>query len=168
MLNIGNRHTIIVSLMLFVALMFGVQCSYAQHRGKASYYSKKAKGARMSNGERYHPDSMTCAHKTYPMGAYLKVVNVSNGKEVIVRVTDRGPHTRGRIIDLSYSAAEQLGMTRQGIAMVEVSEYLPEKGIPFRLDPDDFPTLDLAEPDDEWMHRNRVLPDSVRHTQGGT
>lgn len=168
MLNIGKGHTIMVSLMLVVALMFGVQCAYAQHKGKASYYSKKAKGARMSNGERYHPDSMTCAHKTYPMGAYLKVVNVSNGKEVIVRVTDRGPHTRGRIIDLSYSAAEKLGMIRQGIAMVEVSEYLPEKGFPFLLDPDDFPTLDLTEPDDEWMHRNRVLPDSVRHTQGGT
>lgn len=148
--------------MLMLALMFNVQYAYAQHVGKASYYSMKAKGAKMSNGERYHPDSMTCAHKTYPMGSLLKVVNLSNGKEVVVRVTDRGPHTRGRIIDLSYAAAKQIDMLRQGIVKVEVSEYLPEKGIPFILDPEEFPTLDLTDPEEEWIQRNNVLPDSLK------
>lgn len=161
-MNINRQHTIWFSLMLMLALMFNVQYAYAQHVGKASYYSMKAKGAKMSNGERYHPDSMTCAHKTYPMGSLLKVVNLSNGKEVVVRVTDRGPHTRGRIIDLSYAAAKQIDMLRQGIVKVEVSEYLPEKGIPFILDPEEFPTLDLTDPEEEWIQRNNVLPDSLK------
>ena len=69
-------------------------------RGKASYYSKRATGARTSSGERLHHDSLTCAHRTYPFGTLLRVTNENNGKEVIVRVTDRGPRGRGRIIDL--------------------------------------------------------------------
>ena len=79
-------------------------------RGKASYYSKRATGARTSSGERLHHDSLTCAHRTYPFGTLLRVTNENNGKEVIVRVTDRGPRGRGRIIDLSYGAARQLGI----------------------------------------------------------
>lgn len=90
------------------------------HRGKASYYSKRATGSRAANGERIHHDSLTCAHRSYPFGTLLKVKNLSNGREVVVRVTDRGPYGRGRIIDLSYGAAKELGMLADGIAMVEV------------------------------------------------
>ena len=90
------------------------------HRGKASYYSKRATGARTASGERLHHDSLTCAHRNYPFGTLLRVKNLSNGKEITVKVTDRGPYGRGRIIDLSYGAARELGMLSQGVSLVEV------------------------------------------------
>ena len=73
-------------------LVCGVTTVPAQKQltGKATYYSDKLHGRKMSNGERYHRDSMTCAHKKYPFGTLLKVRNPLNGKEVVVRVTDRG------------------------------------------------------------------------------
>ena len=98
-------------------------------RGKASFYSKKATGARTASGERLHHDSLTCAHRTYPFGTILKVTNLRNGLTVNVRVTDRGPFGRGRIIDLSYAAAKALGMLSQGVAMVEVQKVV--RGIPY-------------------------------------
>jgi rare lipoprotein A len=92
----------------------------AQETGMASYYGHKFAGRRTSDGGRYHPDSLTCAHKTYPFGTRLLVRNPKNNAEVVVKVTDRGPHTRNRMIDLSYSAARQLDIIRQGVALVEV------------------------------------------------
>ena len=88
--------------------------------GKASFYSKRATGSRTANGERLHHDSLTCAHKTLPFGTMLKVTHVENGRSVIVRVNDRGPFVRGRVIDLSWGAARELGMISQGIATVIV------------------------------------------------
>jgi len=92
-------------------------------KGKASYYSKRLHGRKMSNGEVYRNDKLTCAHRKYPFGTLLKVKNPKNGKEVIVEVTDRGPFARSRIIDLSYKAAQELGIIMSGVAMVEVSIY---------------------------------------------
>lgn len=106
------------------------------HRGRATYYSKRATGSRTASGERLHHDSLTCAHRTYPFGTKLKVTNLSNGKSVIVRVTDRGPFARGRIIDLSYGAARELGMLSQGVAMVEVQRY-DETMVPYRNRPEE-------------------------------
>lgn len=103
------------------------------HRGKASYYSKRATGARTASGERLHHDSLTCAHKTYPFGTVLKVTNLSNDRVVYVKVTDRGPFSRGRIIDLSYGAAQELGMLAQGVGMVEV-ERVDQPMPPYRWD----------------------------------
>ena len=100
-------------------------------KGKASYYSKRATGARTSSGERLHHDSLTCAHRTHPFGTMLKVTNIQNGRSVVVKVTDRGPFGRGRIIDLSYRAARELGMLSQGVAMVTV-ELANELLIPFK------------------------------------
>ena len=100
-------------------------------KGKASYYSKRATGSRTSSGERLHHDSLTCAHRTHPFGTMLKVTNVQNGRSVIVRVTDRGPYGRGRIIDLSWGAAKELGILTQGVAMVTV-ELADELIIPFK------------------------------------
>ena len=82
-------------------------------KGKASYYSKRATGSRTASGERLHHDSLTCAHRSYPFGSMLRVTNLSNGKSVDVKVTDRGPYGRGRIIDLSYGAAREIGMLSQ-------------------------------------------------------
>lgn len=108
--------------------------------GKASFYAKKFTGQRTASGERLHHDSLTCAHKTYPFGTLLKVTNPANGLSVVVRVTDRGPYVRGRIIDLSVRAAREIGIITQGIASVVVERYSPSV-IPFK--PDD--SLDLPD-----------------------
>jgi len=123
-------------------------CAQTQ-TGKASYYAKKFNGARTASGERLHPDSMTCAHRTYPFGTKLKVTNVVTGKEIIVRVNDRGPYIRGRIIDLSRSAAQELGIIRQGIAMVKVEEVTGEEAVPYRdeyLEKLEMPDFEIFEP----------------------
>ena len=112
--------------------------------GKASFYAKKFSGRMTASGERLHHDSLTCAHRTYPFGTLLKVTNPSNGKTVIVRVTDRGPYVKGRIIDLSVRAARELGIISQGIAPVIVERYNPSI-IPFK--PEDIielPELELS------------------------
>lgn len=74
----------------------------------------------MSNGKPYHRDSLTCAHKVYPLGTYLRVTNPVNNKSVVVKVTDRGPFGRNRLIDLSYAAAKELDIIRSGVAAVIV------------------------------------------------
>ena len=93
----------------------------AQKRGIASYYSNNAHGHRTSDGSRYHKDSLTCAHRTLPFGTLLKVRNLNNDREVVVRVTDRGPFRRGGIVDLSMAAAKEIGMVASGLAQVEVT-----------------------------------------------
>ena len=119
-------------------------CANAQQRGKASYYSKRATGARTSSGILLHNDSLVCAHRTHPFGTKLLVRNLTNDKEVIVTVVDRGPYKKGRIIDLTYAAAEQLGMITKGVVAVEVSVY-PDKGVPYALDPETLPEIDFEE-----------------------
>ncbi len=93
--------------------------------GLASYYHNKWHGRCTTSGERYNKDSLTCAHKTYPFGTRLKVTCIKTGKTVIVRVNDRGPHRKTRIIDVSYSAARQLGMIHLGITKVRVEILAP-------------------------------------------
>lgn len=93
-----------------------------QQSGNASYYANNLHGRKMSNGQPYHRDSLTCAHRVFPLGTYLKVTNLSNDKSVVVKVTDRGPFGGGRIIDLSYAAAKELGLIRQGVGLVRVEK----------------------------------------------
>lgn len=88
-------------------------------RGKASYYSDEFEGRQTANGEIYDADLLTAAHKTIAFGTIIKVTNLKNGKEVIVKINDRGPFKGDRIIDLSRAAAEQLGMIRDGVVDVE-------------------------------------------------
>lgn len=88
--------------------------------GYASWYGKKFHGRRTSNGEIYDMYAMTAAHKTLPIPCYVRVTNLENQREVVVRVNDRGPFHDGRIIDLSYAAAQRLDMHRQGTARVRV------------------------------------------------
>ena len=103
----------------------------AQSDGKASYYSNGLHGRKMSNGERYDRNAFTCAHRTLPFGTRLKITNPRNGKSVIVRVTDRGPFVRGRVVDLSYAAAQELGTIASGVAYVKVELVRKETEIPF-------------------------------------
>lgn len=112
-------------------------------RGKASYYSKSWSGRKTANGERLHHDSLTCAHKTYPFGTLLKVTNPVNGLSVIVKVTDRGPYVKGRVVDLSVRAAKELGILSQGIAPVIVERYNPSI-IPFKPEDLELPEFDLG------------------------
>lgn len=108
--------------VLFVAFtIMGFISLHAQQRGKASFYSRQATGARTSSGERLHHNDFTCAHRTHPFGTKLRVKNLNNGKEVVVRVNDRGPFGRGRIVDLSWGAAKALGMLSQGVVDVEIT-----------------------------------------------
>ncbi len=89
-------------------------------RGIASWYGKKFHGRKTSNGETYNMYAMTAAHKTLPIPSYLQVTNLNNGKQVVVRVNDRGPFHENRIIDLSYAAANKLGISQSGTGMVEI------------------------------------------------
>lgn len=88
--------------------------------GVASFYAKRATGSRTASGELLHHDSLTCAHRTHPFGTRLRVTNMENNEQVIVRVNDRGPFVRGRIIDLSWGAAKEIGMIARGLAKVNV------------------------------------------------
>lgn len=94
-------------------------------RGKASYYADKFEGRPTASGEPYRAKELTAAHRKLPFGTMVRVTNVSNNKSVIVRVNDRGPHIKGRIIDVSRSAAEELDFVRDGIAVVTI-EVLPD------------------------------------------
>jgi rare lipoprotein A len=89
-------------------------------RGKASWYGKKFHGRKTANGEIYDMYAMTAAHKTLPFNTPVKVKNLSNGKSVVLRVNDRGPFVRGRIIDLSYAGAKEIGLVGPGVATVDV------------------------------------------------
>jgi len=102
--------------------------------GIASWYGTKFHQKRTSSGEAYDMFKMTAAHKSLPLPTYLRVTNLDNGKEIIVRVNDRGPFRDNRLIDLSYAAASRLGIVENGTAAVEVEainfpKEAPEKPI---------------------------------------
>lgn len=119
------------------AIIFFASCSSMRYfpsgnvqRGLASWYGPEFHGKVTSNKELYDMYDLSAAHPTLPFGTYVKVTNLDNGKSVVVRINDRGPFVKGRIIDLSYAAAMQLGMTGPGVVpvMVEVLEkYSPKK-----------------------------------------
>ena len=93
--------------------------------GMASWYGNKFHGRKTSNGETYSMYGMTAAHKTLPIPAYVRVTNLTNGRQIIVRVNDRGPFHSGRIIDLSYAGAKKLGYHQHGTARVRVDAIDP-------------------------------------------
>ncbi|WP_455222693.1 septal ring lytic transglycosylase RlpA family protein [Kaarinaea lacus] len=96
-----------------------------RQQGVASWYGTKFHGRKTSSGEVYDMYAMTAAHKTLPLPSYVKVKNLHNDKEVIVKVNDRGPFVDGRIIDLSYAAAQKLGIVNNGTAHVEIETVPP-------------------------------------------
>ncbi len=89
--------------------------------GRASYYARRFAGRRMANGERFNPRSNAAASKTLPLGTTARVTNLENGRSAEVEIKDRGPYVRGRTVDLTPKTAEELGMTHQGVAPVEVA-----------------------------------------------
>ena len=105
-------------------------------RGRASWYGRRFHGKPTSSGEPYDMYAMTAAHPTLPIPSYVRVTHSGNGRSVVLRVNDRGPFHKGRIIDLSYTAAYKLGYVNSGSAEVEVEQIVP----------DELPLLAAAKP----------------------
>jgi len=112
------RNLFIIILLLFT--ITGQSQSEFPEYGKASFYADKFVGKLTASGEKYKPNDMTAAHKSLPFGTKVKVTNLTNSKSVIVRINDRGPYVKDRIIDLSLKAAEKLEFTEIGIVDVKV------------------------------------------------
>ncbi|MHA4839020.1 septal ring lytic transglycosylase RlpA family protein [Sphingopyxis sp. MSC1_008] len=89
--------------------------------GVASYYGNELAGNRTASGERFDPGQLTAAHRSLPFGSMVRVTNTSNGDSVVVRINDRGPFSRGRVIDVSHAAAREIGMQRSGTARVKLA-----------------------------------------------
>jgi rare lipoprotein A len=107
-------------------------------RGIASWYGKPFHGRKTANGETYNMYALSAAHKTLPLGTWVRVHNLKNGKKLDVRINDRGPFIRGRIIDLSFAAAKKIGLVGPGVVKVEIttirssvsSKSKPDKSLP--------------------------------------
>lgn len=107
---------LVTSLFSLVATDVYAQC------GRASWYGPGFQGRKTANGERYNMGGLTAAHKSLPFGTKLRVTNKRNGKSVVVRINDRGPFVRGRMLDLSKGAATRIGMIQTGHGSVCVSK----------------------------------------------
>jgi rare lipoprotein A len=115
-------------------------------RGRASWYGRDFHGKKTANGEIYNMYAMTAAHKTLPLGTYVRVRNLENNRKIEVRINDRGPFVRGRIIDLSYTAAKKLGVVGPGTADVEITAL----GTPNR------PDIAKSTAFSEWINAEKL------------
>ncbi len=132
--SILSRTTLSRSILCFFHLLiFSFFYSYAEAQiqtigkketGFASYYAARFTGKRTASGELLHNDSLTCAHRTLPFGTLIKVCNLANDREIIVKVNDRGPFVRGRIIDLTIKAAQLLGFAHLGTTKVTLEPII--------------------------------------------
>lgn len=116
----GLRRAMLAAGLLSLASAPALAGGRVQGEGIASFYGREHHGGPTASGERFDMRAMTAAHRTAPLGSRLKVTNLKNGKSVVVRINDRGPFVRGRIIDLSRGAAEVLGFTGAGLTRVAV------------------------------------------------
>ncbi len=108
----NNNQTALVAATIAAGLMVGASASHAAAQcGRASWY---ALHSRTASGERMNPSALTAAHRTLPFGTKLMVTNRNNGRSVVVRINDRGPFIKGRMLDLSKGAASQLGFISSG------------------------------------------------------
>lgn len=154
-------------LCLLLSINF-VAIGQDKSNGKACFYSDKLQGRTMSNGEKYDRDSMTCAHLKFPLGTQLKVRNPINGKEVIVKVTDRGPYSNKYIIDLSRAAAKELNIISSGFCQVEITPYHKNQ-IPYKPESDleEIPELNLeyspaaTYPEPAWQRDSLSMKKSM-------
>jgi rare lipoprotein A len=111
-----------IKQILFSLLVISLlsSCGYTTRKGLASYYADSYEGKTTANGEIYRQGKITAAHKTLPFGTKVEVTNLSNNKSVVVRINDRGPFIRGRIIDLTKAAARKIDMVGAGVAKVKI------------------------------------------------
>ncbi|SRR5213594_3894102 len=125
-------HPTLRTLLLLGSLLPGavLGCGSTAHRasqadtsaqvGYASYYAHRFHGRETAFGETYDERELTAAHRSLPQGTRVRVTNLANGRKVVLRINDRGPHVRNRLIDVSFAAAEKLRFVRQGLARVRV------------------------------------------------
>jgi rare lipoprotein A len=109
--------------------------------GMASFYGRECKGQRTASGERFDPNQLTAAHRTLAFGTLVKVTNLDNGRHVVVRINDRGPYARNRVLDLSRAAARKLGFEREGTAYVRLQVVKQGRGEGGRMAEDEGPIL---------------------------
>ncbi|MBK9730633.1 MAG: septal ring lytic transglycosylase RlpA family protein [Chitinophagaceae bacterium] len=121
----GIRKLLLGFLLCNCAFSTNAQKLYS-HTGRASFYASKFDGRKTANGEIFSNKKLTAAHLTLPFGTLLRVTNLKNNKSVVVRVNDRGPYVKSRIIDLSRAAADSLDFIHSGWTMVKVEEIKPE------------------------------------------
>jgi len=136
-------------------------------RGTASWYGPGFNGHRTANGERYNMRELTAAHQSIPFGSLVEVRNLENGRAVVVRINDRGPFARGRVIDLSYAAAREVGVFGPGTAEVELRVLGADPAAQttrFTVQVGAFADPDLAL----ILHRNlkRMYPEAFIHADG--
>lgn len=135
----------------FVCLMlFSMGEAWAQEEGVASYYHHRFHGRMSSSGRIHDENEFVAAHRTLPFGTFVRVTNLRNMKTVIVCITDRGPHSKNRIIDLSYSAAKELDFIDRGVTRVRL-EIVPG--------PIDLRYLDLIYPKIPYLDIDYLRPD---------
>jgi rare lipoprotein A len=131
----------IIALVISIALVAGCSRSTDEKRddrprrkekrphfvqtGMASWYGKGLKGGRTASGERFDPEGLSAAHRTLPFGSIVRITNLRNNRSVSVRITNRGPFIRGRIIDVSPAAARELRMVRSGVTRVRIEVSTP-------------------------------------------
>lgn len=123
-INLNDMYRLILSGIFF--LMTFSLVAQTVDNGLASYYNDKFQGSQTASGESYDKDLFTAAHKTLPFGTIVKVTRTDNQKTVIVRINDRGPHYKGRVIELSRKAAEAIDLVKSGTAMVKVEVQTPK------------------------------------------
>ncbi len=110
-----------LSLVMLAATSPALAALHVRHRtGLASWHGAEDGGRQTADGRAFDPDSLTAAHRTLPLGTCVQVRNLANGRAVIVRINDRGPYMRGRVIDLSERAAAEIGMKHKGVARVRL------------------------------------------------
>ena len=127
-----------IAIILSLVISFSTGCSAAQYpikqqvtyihqtiqgpfqQGKASWYGPRFHGRKTSSGEKFNQNALTAAHPSLPFGSKIEVTDVTSGKKVTVRINDRGPFIRGRILDLSYAAANELGIVRKGVSVIQI------------------------------------------------
>lgn len=114
--------------------------------GHASYYGRELAGRKTASGEVFRPDGLTAAHRTLPLGTTVKVTNLSNGKAVILRINDRGPFVRGRMIDVSHGAARVLGFASAGTARVKIERLERQEGTVQTGEPLALPAFEEEKP----------------------
>ena len=107
-------------LLLFIICNLFSSCLYTTKKGYASYYADFYEGRKTANGEVFKNNKITAAHKKLPFGTKVEVTNLKNNKSIVVRITDRGPFVKGRIIDLTKSAAKEIDMISDGVVKVKI------------------------------------------------
>jgi rare lipoprotein A len=105
----------------------GPDVSDFEQKGRASWYGRMFHGRKTASGEKFNMNALTAAHRTLPLASYVRVTNEANHKTVVVKINDRGPYVKGRIIDLSYAAAAKLGMRSDGTQKVKIEGLSQEE-----------------------------------------